>query len=140
MMRSVGLVLFVWLGCAVTLTAAPRLVSVEPAMVSPGAEIVTSGSDLAGVELLFLTAGSTDIEVEILKKTGEEIRFRLPTDVAHGQYRLMVQTGGDEPALLVQPVMCKVMGEAEIAELKAKLAQEERRIEDAAAPAAPSNP
>ena len=103
-------------------------------MAPPGASLVASGTDLTEVDLLFLTVDTTDIPVEITSKAAEEIRFKLPTDVAHGQYRLMIQTGGDAPALMVQPITCEVMSAAEITERKSELEKEERRIDAAASP------
>jgi hypothetical protein len=134
MKRSAVLVLFGFLVGAATLMGAPRLTSVEPAMASPGDSLAASGTDLNEVELLFLTVDATDIEVEITGKTAGEIKFKLPADVPHGQYRLMLQTGGDAPALLVQPVLCEVLSAAEIAERKAEMQKEEQRIDAAAAP------
>jgi hypothetical protein len=115
-----------------TLIGAPRLTSVEPTMASPGDSLAASGTDLNEVELLFLTVGNTDVQVEITGKTAETIQFKLPADVPHGQYRLMLQTGGEAPALLVQPITCEVMSAAEITERKAEMDKEAKRIEDAA--------
>lgn len=134
MKRSAILVLFALLVFASSLFGAPRLTSVEPAIASPGDALVASGTDLNEVELLFLTVGATDIQVEIMGKTAEEINFKLPADVPHGQYRLMLQTGGEAPALLVQPIMCEVMSAAEVIERKAELRREEERIDAAASP------
>jgi hypothetical protein len=134
MKRSTVLILFALLASVSSLIGAPRLTGVEPAMASPGDSLVTSGTDLNEVELLFLTVGNTDVPVEITSKTAEEIKFKLPADVAQGQYRLMLQTGGEAPALLVQPIMCEVMSAAEIAERKSQLQKEEQRIDAAASP------
>ena len=134
MKRSIIFVLFALLVGVSSLFGAPRLTSVEPAMASPGDALVASGSDLNEVELLFLTVGDTDVQVEITGKTAGEIKFKLPADVAHGQYRLMLQTGGEAPALLVQPIMCEVMSAAEVTERKSELQKEERRIDAAASP------
>ena len=134
MKRFAVLVLLACLVGAPSLIGAIRLTSVEPTMASPGSSLVASGTDLTEVDLLFLTVGTTDIQVEITSKTAEEIRFKLPTDMAHGQYRLMIQTGGDAPALMVQPIMCEVMSAAEIAERESQLENEQRRIDAAAAP------
>jgi len=134
MKRSAFIVLIACLVGASSLIGAPRLTSVEPAMASPGAAIVASGTDLTEVELLFLTVGATDVEVEMTSKTAGEIRFKLPADIAHGQYNLMIQTGGDAPALLVQPIRCEVMSAAEIAERKSEMEKEQQRIDAATAP------
>ena len=140
MKRSLVLVLFACLVGAATLVGAPRLTSVEPAMASPGDSAAATGTDLNEVELLFLTVGNTDVQVEITGKTAEEIKFKLPADVPHGLYRLMLQTGGEAPALLVQPITCEVMSAAEIVERKEELQREERRIDAAASPAPSEEP
>ena len=127
----------VFLACLVgvsSLIGATRLTSVEPTLASPGSSLVATGTDLAGVEFLFLTVDTTDIKVEITSKTAEEIRFKLPADVPHGQYRLMIQTGGDVPALMVQPITCEVMSVAEITERESQLEKEQERIDEAASP------
>jgi hypothetical protein len=103
-------------------------------MAAPGGSLGLSGTDLNEVELLFLTVGTTDIEVEITGKTAEEIRFKLPADIAHGRYNVMLQTGGDEPALLVQPLTCEVMSDAEVAERKSQMEKEQSQSNSAAAP------
>ncbi|MDA0205389.1 MAG: hypothetical protein O3A53_09780 [Acidobacteria bacterium] len=134
MKRFAVLILFACLVGASSLIGAIRLTAVEPTMASPGASLVASGTELTEVDLLFLTVDTTDIPVEITSKTAEEIRFKLPADVAHGQYRLMIQTGGDVPALMVQPITCEVMSAAEITERQSQLEKEERRIDAAASP------
>lgn len=132
---SVILAPVVVLIAAATLTAASRLTSVEPTVASPGAEIVATGTELAAddVDLLFLTVGSTDIAVEIVEQAADHLRFRLPADVPSGQYNLMLQTAGDTPALLVQPVMCEVLGEAEAAERKAEEERAQQELDAALA-------
>lgn len=134
MKRSAFIVLFACLVGASSLIGAPRITSVEPSMASPGASVVALGSDLTEVEVLFLTVGATDVEIEMEGKTADEIRFKLPADIAHGRYNLMIQTGGDAPALLVQPITCEVMSAAEVAERKSQMEKEQQRIDAAAAP------
>ena len=139
MKRLAVVVLLACLGAS-SLVGATRLTSVEPTMAAPGAALVATGTDLSTVEFLFLTVDTTDIKVEITGKTAEEIRFTLPADVPHGQYRLMIQTGGEAPALMVQPIMCEVMSAADIAERKSQSEKEEQRIDAAAAPAEETPP
>lgn len=134
MKRSAFIVLFSCLVGASSLIGAPRITSVEPSMVSPGTSVVAVGSDLTEVEVLFLTVGATDVEIEMAGKTADEIRFKLPADIAHGRYNLMIQTGGDAPALLVQPITCEVMSAAEVTKRKSQMEKEQQRIDAAAAP------
>ena len=109
--------------------AIPRLVSVEPSAAKPGDEVTVSGRslDAANVTKLFLTAGGNDIEVEIREQTAESIRFAIPADAPLGSYNLMVQTGGDKPTLMEQPVRLEV---ADAATLSA-LAEEEKALSEA---------
>jgi hypothetical protein len=134
MKRSAIPVLLVFLASASSLLGAPRLTSVEPALASPGDSLAASGTDLNEVERLFLTVGNTDVQVQITGKTADEIKFTLPAKIAHGQYKLMLRTGGSAPALLVQPVMCEVMSAAEVAERRAESRKEEQLIDAAASP------
>lgn len=135
MKRAAVLVLFALLIGGSSLVGGPRVTSVDPPMAAPGGSFAVLGADLNEVELLFLTVGTTDIEVEITGKTAEEIRAKLPADIAHGRYNLMLQTGGDEPALLVQPLTCEVMSEAEVAERLSQMEREQRNNSAAAPPA-----
>jgi hypothetical protein len=125
----------VLLVAAVSLAAASRVVSVEPALASPGDELVASGSELvsANVAELYLTVGASDIAVEILEQSADQMRFRLPTDLPNGQYNLMLLTAGDTPAFLVQPVMCEVLDATAIAERRTDEAREQREIDAAVA-------
>ncbi len=126
MKRSAVLVFVAFLAGVSSLFAAPRVTSVNPPVAAPGGSITVSGTDLNEVEVLFLTVGSTDVQIEITGKTAEEIQAKLPADIAHGRYNLMLQTGGAEPALLVQPLTCEVMSEAEAAERLSQLEKEQR--------------
>ena len=139
MKRSAVVVLFTLLIGGSLLFGAPRVTSVDPPVAAPGGSVAVLGTDLNQVELLFLTVGATDVEVEITSKTAEEIRAKLPADIAHGRYNLMLQTGGDEPALLVQPLTCEVMSAAEVTERLAQM-EKERRNNSAAAPPAEEQP
>ena len=120
---------------AAALSAASRVMSLEPTLASPGDELVITGTELASanVDKLYITVGSTDIEVEILEQTAEQMRFRLPADVPHARYNLMLLTAGDTPALLVQPVMCEVLSVAEVAERQAEEEALLKKFEAAAA-------
>jgi len=137
MKRLAVLVLFAFLVGGSSLIAAPRVTSVEPPMASPGGSLAVLGTNLNEVEFLFLTVGVTDVEVQITGKTAEEIRFKLPADIAHGRYSLMLQTrdADDEPVLLVLPLTCEVMSAAEVAERKSQMDKEQQRI-DSVAPSA----
>jgi hypothetical protein len=120
---------------AATLSAASRVMSLEPTLASPGDELVITGTELASanVDKLYITVGSTDIEVEILEQAAEQMRFRLPDDVPHARYNVMLLTAGDTPAYLVQPVMCEVLSAADVAERQAEEEALLKEIEAAAA-------
>ena len=92
------------------LAQAPRLQTVEPPNGKAGEELVVKGENLDRdhVAKLFLTLGDKDSEVEVKEQTAEEIRFVIPANTKPGRYNLTVQTTGDEPTLMVQPVFCTV--------------------------------
>lgn len=135
MKYSVILIPVVVLIAAANLTAASRVLSIEPTVASPGGEVVATGTELAAsdIDLLFLTAGATDVAVEIVEQSADQMRFRLPADVPTGQYNLMLQTAGDTPALLVQPVMCEVLGESEAAERQVEQQRAKQELDAALA-------
>ena len=99
---------------AVAAFAVPRLTSVAPDAVAPGGTAVAQGSDLgrASVDSLYLTAGGTDIEVEISEQGDDSIKFTVPDSAAMKRYRLMVLTGGANPAYMEQPVALEIVDEA----------------------------
>jgi hypothetical protein len=101
------------IGLSVSLAAlaqTPRLQTVEPPNGKPGDVLVVTGENLdAGhVAKLFLTIGEQDSEVEVKEQTAETIRFAIPANTKPGRYNLTVQTTGDSPTLMVQPVFCTV--------------------------------
>lgn len=103
------------LSTILTLSAAvPRLSTVEPAALSPGAVAVATGVNLekGTVAKLFLTAGGSDIELEITEQTAETITFKVPAKTEHKRYAVMFLTTGDGAAYMEQPVSVEVMDEA----------------------------
>ncbi len=126
------------LAAALALPAAvPRLTSVEPDALSPGAEAVAKGVNLdkSNVDKLFLTAGGSDIELEIKEQTAESITFTVPANTAMKRYRMMFLTTGDNAAYMEQPVSVEVMDEA-----AAKARAEEDETELEVVEAAPDEP
>ncbi len=116
----------------VTLSAAvPRMTAVEPDALSPGAVAVATGVNLdkSSVEKLFLTAGGSDIELEITEQTAAKITFTVPANTAHKRYRMMFLTAGNDPAYMEQPVSVEVMDEA-AAKAQAEESEAELEIVD----------
>ncbi len=116
----------------VTLSAAvPRMTAVEPDALSPGAVAVATGVNLdkSSVEKLFLTAGGSDIELEITEQTAEKITFKVPENTAHKRYRMMFLTVGAGAAYMEQPVSVEVMDEA-AAKAQAEESEAELEIVD----------
>jgi hypothetical protein len=111
------LFLFV-VSAALAFAAFPRVTSVEPDMAKPGDEATAHGSALDEVVKLFLTASGKDTEVEMKDHNGEEIHFAVPPDLAHGAYKLTIQTGGVNPAILEQPIQIEVADAAAIEKRK----------------------
>ena len=126
------------LSTILTLSAAsPRLSTVEPAALSPGAVAVATGVNLekSAVAKLYLTAGGSDIELEITEQTAEKITFKVPAETAHKRYRMMFLTTGEGAAYMEQPVSVEVMDEAAA---KAKNDEESAELEIVETPATPS--
>ena len=101
------------LAALVVWAAVPRVISVEPPFGKNGDELVVNGQNLdkGTVTKLFLSNNDEDQEVTMREQTSETIRFVIPAGLALGQYNVTVQTGGDAPAILVQPVSCSVVDE-----------------------------
>ncbi|MDE0127267.1 MAG: hypothetical protein OXN97_22100 [Bryobacterales bacterium] len=106
-------VLFFSLATALAL-AVPRVTSVEPDAVVPGGSAVAKGSDLGkgSVASLYLTAGGSDVKVEITEQSAEAISFKLPDSTEMKRYRLMVLTSGAGAAYMEQPIALEVVDEA----------------------------
>jgi hypothetical protein len=122
---------------ALAFAAFPRVTSVEPDMAKPGDEATAMGTGLDQVAKLFVTLGDKDTEVEIKDRKAEEIRFALPADLAHGAYRLTIQTGGESPAIMVQPVSIEVADAAAIEKRKKDLEEPPPPVEEPAPPTTP---
>ncbi len=115
------------LAASVAWTAVPRVTSVEPPFGKNGEELVVNGENLAKTTVvkMFLTASGEDHQVAIKEQTGEKIRFEIPADLALGRYNVTLQTGGEAPAILEQPISCSVVDE----EGKRKMAQNQGKQE-----------
>ena len=107
-------------------------------MAEPGDEATAHGSSLDEVVKLFLTLANKDIEVAVKDRSADEIRFALPADLAHGLYRLTVQTGGPSPAIMVQPVSIEIADEATIAQRTKELEAPPPPVVQPAAPEEPA--
>lgn len=108
--------MFLFLSMVLTLSAAvPRLKSVEPDALAPGSEAVAKGVNLdkSNVGKLFLTAGGSDIELEITEQTAESIKFKVPANTALKRYRVMFLTTGAGAAYMEQPVAVEIMSAAD---------------------------
>jgi IPT/TIG domain len=99
-----------FLFCVAAAAQIPHLQTVEPPGGKSGDVIVVSGENLDKdrVAKLFLTIGETDTEVEIKEQTAESIRFAIPAGIKPGHYNLTVQTAGEKPTIMVQPILCEV--------------------------------
>jgi hypothetical protein len=93
-------------------TAMPRMTAVEPANGKAGDVIVVSGENLQKdvVAKVYLTDGSTDIEVSVSDQTEKELKFKIPAK-AKGRLTVMILTVAKEPKdqkLIEQPVKVQV--------------------------------
>jgi IPT/TIG domain len=101
------------LAASACLAGVPRVTSVEPPFGKNGQELVVNGENLDGdtVTKMFLTASGEDHEVVMKEQTQETIRFVIPDKLALGRYNVTIQTGGDAPTILEQPIACSVVDE-----------------------------
>ena len=83
--------------------------TVNPMDARPGDSVVAAGTYMGKkyVAELYLTNGTDDIKVEILKQSDTEITFKVPEKI-NGRFRLMVLTGGVDGQLVEQPVRINV--------------------------------
>ena len=132
-------ILLLTLACGMAL-AVPRLTEVVPDAVAPGGTAVAKGSDLARpvVDKLYLTAGGSDVELEITEQTADAITFKVPDGTAMKRYRLMFLTGGASPAYMEQPIALEIVDEA-TAKQRAEEGEVELEIIEAAPEAEPEN-
>lgn len=137
MQRRMRILCLFAISAALAFAAFPRVTSVEPDIAKPGDEATAYGSALDQVVKLFLTIDAKDIEVEMKNHAADEIRFTLPTDLAHGSYRLTIQTGGVSPAIMVQPISIEVADAAAIEQRKKELEAPPPPVEQPAPPAQP---
>ena len=132
-------ILLLTLACGMAL-AVPRLTEVVPDAVAPGGTAVAKGSDLARpvVDRLYLTAGGSDVELEITDQTADAITFKVPDGTAMKRYRLMFLTGGASAAYMEQPIALEIVDEA-TAKQRAEEGEVELEIIEAAPEAEPEN-
>ncbi len=132
-------ILLLTLACGMAL-AVPRLSEVVPDAVAPGGTAVAKGSDLARpvVDKLYLTAGGSDVELEITEQTADAITFKVPDGTAMKRYRLMFLTGGASAAYMEQPIALEIVDEA-TAKQRAEEGEVELEIIEAAPEAEPEN-
>lgn len=132
-------ILLLTLACGMAL-AVPRLTEVVPDAVAPGGTAVAKGSDLARpvVDKLYLTAGGSDVELEITDQTADAITFKVPDGTAMKRYRLMFLTGGASAAYMEQPIALEIVDEA-TAKQRAEEGEVELEIIEAAPEEEPEN-
>jgi regulation of enolase protein 1 (concanavalin A-like superfamily) len=68
--------------------------------------------DKQHVAEVYITDGTTDWKVEVLKQTATQIEFKIPANAKPGRFFLMVLTAGPDPKLIEEPVRVTIEGEA----------------------------
>jgi hypothetical protein len=103
-----AIILIAVLACPLVLSAQslPQMRSVDPGNGKVGGEFTVSGEhlDKDSVAKVYLTTGSTDIEVAITNQTENTIKFKTPEKVKPGRFALLVLTAGAKPVQIEQPV------------------------------------
>ena len=132
MFKSFCIVLLGLLLTCVLVAQVPRVTSVEPLAITPGGTGVVNGVNLdeGTVDKLYLTAGGSDVELEITEQTTDAIHFTTPANTAMRNYRVMVLTTGAGATYMEQPVGLEVV-DAETAKQRAEEEEVELEIIDA---------
>lgn len=88
----------------------PQVLTIEPRNAKPGTVVSVTGNylDKTKVDDAFLTDHRFDLKVKVLEQTPTSIKFRVPPFIKPGRHQLLLQTSGDVPKLLEQPVYLSV--------------------------------
>ncbi len=92
----------------------PKMTTVSPDSGKSGDILKVDGEflDKQHVAAVYITDGTTDWKVEVLKQSATQIEFKIPPSVKPGRFSLMVLTAGPEPKLIEEPVRVTIEGEA----------------------------
>jgi len=88
----------------------PQVRTIEPRNPKPGDIVSVTGIFLesAKVDDAFLTDHRFDLKVKLIEQTPTTLKFRIPPFIRAGRHQLLLQTTGDTPKLLEQPVFVVV--------------------------------
>jgi hypothetical protein len=102
----------------------PQVLTIEPKNAKPGTVVSVTGNflDKTRVDDTFLTDHGFDLKVKVLEQTPTSIKFRVPPFIKPGRHQLLLQTTGDNPALLEQPVYLSI----ELDELASKEGEKDK--------------
>jgi hypothetical protein len=92
----------------------PKMTVVTPDSGKAGDVLKVEGEylDKQHVAEVYITDGTTDWKVEVLKQTATQIEFKIPANAKPGRFFLMVLTAGPDPKLIEEPVRVTIEGEA----------------------------
>jgi hypothetical protein len=84
----------------------PLMRVVEPSVAKVGMEITVTGQNLGkeSVGEVLLTAGKTNLKVEITAQAASELKFKVPANTTPGAYRITVLMKGPVPMFIEEPV------------------------------------
>jgi hypothetical protein len=91
---------------AIATAEVPQVLTIEPKNAKPGTVVSVTGVSLdqTKVDDAFLTDHRFDLKVKVLEQTPTSMKFRVPPFIKAGRQQLLLQTTGDVPKLLEQPV------------------------------------
>jgi hypothetical protein len=116
MKGSVVLLIFLLAAAFLVLGAegVPKMTTVTPDNGKPGDTLKVDGEylDKQHVAEVYITDGTTDWKVEIVKQAAAQIEFKIPPNAKPGRFFLMVLTAGPDPKLIEEPVRVTIEGEA----------------------------
>jgi hypothetical protein len=84
----------------------PLMRVVEPGTARVGDEVLVTGDNLGKqyVAEIFLTAGQESHKVQVLSQEDKAVKFKVPTGVKAGPYRITVLIKRGDPILIEEPV------------------------------------
>lgn len=92
----------------------PKMTAVTPDSGKVGDVMKADGEflDKAHVAEVYITDGTTDWKVVIVKQSANQIEFKIPATAKPGRFHLMVLTPGPDAKLIEEPVRLTIQGEA----------------------------
>jgi hypothetical protein len=88
----------------------PVIKTVSPVTASVGTVVTGNGESLnSRLVDVYLTDGKKDYRLTIVEKTENAVKFKIPSTVPAGRFRLMISTPDVPPVLVEQPAVLTIV-------------------------------